>query len=82
MLLVSLLSLSLAALGQQIGTQQAEVHPPITTYTCDSTGSCNPDAGSAVVLDANWRWTHKVSVRRSGMGRGVVSSELTHSFPL
>jgi len=48
----------LSASAQNIGTNQAEVHPPITTYTCTSSG-CQ-SRNSAVVLDSNWRWTHTV----------------------
>ena len=47
------------ARAQQIGTQQAENHPPLTTYTCDATGACTPES-SELTLDANWRWTNKV----------------------
>jgi cellulose 1,4-beta-cellobiosidase len=46
-------------LSQQIGTQQAEIHPPLTTYTCAAGGTCTPEA-SSITLDANWRWTHQV----------------------
>lgn len=48
------------AYTQQIGTLQQEVHPPLTTYSCTATGTCNPDTSTSVVLDANWRWTHQV----------------------
>ena len=55
------LALSLcAASAQQVGTQQAEVHPPLTTYECSAAGDCAPDTSTSLVLDANWRWTHKV----------------------
>jgi len=43
--------------GQNIGTNQAENHPPITTYTCTKAGGCQ-SRNSQVVLDSNWRWTH------------------------
>lgn len=46
--------------AQQVGTNQAENHPPLTTYECSSGGSCAPDASTSLTLDANWRWTHKV----------------------
>jgi cellulose 1,4-beta-cellobiosidase len=44
---------------QQVGTQQAEVHPPLTTYACAAGGACTPES-SKITLDANWRWTHEV----------------------
>ncbi len=47
------------ALGQQVGTQQQETHPALTTYTCAAGGACTPES-SAITLDANWRWTHEV----------------------
>lgn len=49
----------LSTFAQQKGTNQAEVHPPLTTYTCAADGSCTPES-SSITLDANWRWTHKV----------------------
>nr|Q9P8P3.1 RecName: Full=Exoglucanase 1; AltName: Full=1,4-beta-cellobiohydrolase; AltName: Full=Cellobiohydrolase 7A; Short=Cel7A; AltName: Full=Exocellobiohydrolase I; Short=CBHI; AltName: Full=Exoglucanase I; Flags: Precursor [Trichoderma harzianum]AAF36391.1 cellobiohydrolase [Trichoderma harzianum] len=45
-----------AARAQQVCTQQAETHPPLTWQKCTASG-CTPQQGS-VVLDANWRWTH------------------------
>ncbi|KAL6697090.1 Exoglucanase 1 [Trichoderma pleuroticola] len=45
-----------AARAQQVCTQQAETHPPLTWQKCTASG-CTPQSGS-VVLDANWRWTH------------------------
>jgi len=45
------------AVGQNIGTNQAEVHPSLTVSTCTKAGGCTTKSGS-VVLDANWRWTH------------------------
>lgn len=47
-----------SAQAQQVGTQQAENHPPLTWQTCNSDGSCTNNDG-AVVLDSNWRWVHK-----------------------
>jgi cellulose 1,4-beta-cellobiosidase len=44
------------ALSQQVGTNTAETHPPITFSTCTSSGCTSQSA--SVVLDANWRWTH------------------------
>lgn len=49
----------LSSYAQQKGTNQAEVHPPLTTYTSAADGSCTPES-SSITLDANWRWTHKV----------------------
>ncbi|KAL6812840.1 Exoglucanase 1 [Trichoderma sp. SZMC 28013] len=45
-----------AARAQQVCTQQAETHPPLTWQKCTASG-CTAQSGS-VVLDANWRWTH------------------------
>lgn len=53
-------SLAAMALGQQIGTNQAENHPRLTWQTCSGAGSCSTNSNGAVVLDANWRWTHNV----------------------
>lgn len=46
--------------GQQVGTQQAEVHPSLTWQTCTEGGSCTSNNGK-VVIDANWRWVHTTS---------------------
>ncbi|TFK31362.1 glycoside hydrolase, partial [Crucibulum laeve] len=55
---VALLSFALIAVvcGQQVGTNTAETHPPLSWQTCTSSG-CTTVAGH-VVLDANWRWLH------------------------
>jgi len=45
--------------GQQIGTNMAETHPPLTWSKCAAGGSCTTQS-SAVVLDSNWRWLHNV----------------------
>jgi len=47
-----------AALSQQIGTNQAENHPPLNFQHCTKSG-CTSVSGS-VTLDSNWRWTHNV----------------------
>jgi len=54
----ALLTFSLAAVvyGQQVGTNTAEVHPPMTWETCTASG-CTQVKGT-VVLDSNWRWLH------------------------
>ncbi|PFH51627.1 glycoside hydrolase family 7 protein [Amanita thiersii Skay4041] len=48
------------AFGQQVGTQQAENHPALTVQQCASGGTCQTLQRS-VVLDSNWRWTHRTS---------------------
>uniref|UniRef100_A0AAV1U1Y5 cellulose 1,4-beta-cellobiosidase (non-reducing end) n=1 Tax=Peronospora matthiolae TaxID=2874970 RepID=A0AAV1U1Y5_9STRA len=48
---------SLTSTAQLVGTNTAEVHPPLTTQTCTKSG-CKDDKTS-VVLDSNWRWLHK-----------------------
>uniref|UniRef100_A0A6B2L439 cellulose 1,4-beta-cellobiosidase (non-reducing end) n=1 Tax=Arcella intermedia TaxID=1963864 RepID=A0A6B2L439_9EUKA len=47
------------AYAQNVGTLTAENHPPLTWSQCTSSG-CQPVSG-AVVMDANWRWTHSTS---------------------
>mmetsp|Transcript_17084 Transcript_17084/g.19045 ORF Transcript_17084/g.19045 Transcript_17084/m.19045 type:complete len:457 (+) Transcript_17084:38-1408(+) len=46
------------AFAQQVGTQQAENHPQITIQQCKTKGNCQTQSRS-IVLDSNWRWTHK-----------------------
>ncbi len=58
--LLLLLSTSSSSYAQQVGNQQAENHPPLTTYTCQADGSCSPTSGTSIVLDQNWRWIHNV----------------------
>ncbi|KAG8943595.1 hypothetical protein FRC03_002420, partial [Tulasnella sp. 419] len=57
--LVSLSALATAVYAQQVGTLQAENHPPLTWQTCTSSG-CTTING-AVALDSNWRWLHTTS---------------------
>lgn len=52
-------SLLVGAKAQQIGTNQAEVHPSLSWSKCSGSGSCTSNAGS-IVLDSNWRWVHNV----------------------
>jgi hypothetical protein len=54
----ALLAFSFAAVayGQQVGTNTAETHPPMTWAQCS--GSSCTSQSSAVVLDSNWRWLH------------------------
>lgn len=47
------------AVAQQVGNQASENHPPLTVSQCTTSGGCQTEQKS-VVLDANWRWTHKV----------------------
>ncbi|KAJ3125775.1 hypothetical protein HK098_008235 [Nowakowskiella sp. JEL0407] len=46
--------------GQQVGTQQTETHPTLSTQQCTKSGGCTTISGS-VVLDSNWRWLHTTS---------------------
>lgn len=57
MYLLAMLSLIAGATAQQACSSQPEVHPPLSWQQCSSPGSCSSKSG-AVVLDANWRWTH------------------------
>jgi cellulose 1,4-beta-cellobiosidase len=52
-------SIFIGAKAQQIGTNQAEVHPSLTWSTCASGGSCT-STDASIVLDSNWRWVHNV----------------------
>eukprot|EP00994_Dinema_validum_P007217 NODE_579_length_1530_cov_263.070223_g424_i0.p1 GENE.NODE_579_length_1530_cov_263.070223_g424_i0~~NODE_579_length_1530_cov_263.070223_g424_i0.p1 ORF type:complete len:471 (+),score=126.46 NODE_579_length_1530_cov_263.070223_g424_i0:54-1415(+) len=59
---LSLLTAGLLATNvwsQQVGTNQPEIHPPITMSECTK-GGCVQQQKS-VVLDANWRWAHTTS---------------------
>ena len=47
-------SLHGAAFGQQVGTNTAENHPPLTVQSCIKAGGCTSQQKS-VVVDANWR---------------------------
>lgn len=44
--------------AQQVGTNTPENHPALSYQRC--TGSGCTSVNTAVVLDANWRWTHNV----------------------
>jgi len=59
MKLLLLVALLPSVLSQNIGTQKTEEPLPISWQECNSPGSCSSFNGG-VVLDANWRWTHKV----------------------
>lgn len=47
------------AAGQQVGTQTQEQHPQLSVEECTSSGGCQT-VQKSVVIDGNWRWTHKV----------------------
>jgi len=49
-------SLLVAARAQQVGTNTAETHPPLTVSECTASG-CTTSTQS-IVIDANWRWLH------------------------
>ncbi|KAI0081672.1 Exoglucanase 1 [Panus rudis PR-1116 ss-1] len=57
----TLLAFSLLATvyGQQVGTQQAENHPALSSQHCTASGCTTQQ--TSVVLDANWRWLHTTS---------------------
>ncbi|KAF8237572.1 cellulase [Tricholoma matsutake] len=57
--LIFLLSLAVVY-AQQVGTRLPEHHPPLPWQKCTSRG-CHTQAGGAVVIDANFRWTHATS---------------------
>lgn len=52
-------SLLAATRAQQVGTLEAETHPPLKWSKCSEDGSCTSVNG-AVTLDSNWRWVHTV----------------------
>lgn len=56
---LALISFTLLAVvyGQQVGTNQAETHPTMTSQQCTAGGSCTT-LQTKVVLDSNWRWLH------------------------
>ncbi|CAK4723347.1 hypothetical protein LEN26_016886 [Aphanomyces euteiches] len=58
---VAFLASALAAFAraQQVGTNQAEVHPVLQTQTCTKAGGCSTQ-NTKIVLDSNWRWLHQV----------------------
>jgi len=43
---------------QQVGTLQQEQHPALQIQQCTNSSGCSSQAKS-IVLDSNWRWTHK-----------------------
>jgi cellulose 1,4-beta-cellobiosidase len=55
-----MLSLSLSALAQNVGTLKKEVHPALSVQECTKAGGCKTLQRS-VVIDSNWRWTHSIS---------------------
>lgn len=46
--------------SQQVGTQQAEVHPQLSVQQCSGAGNCQT-LSESVALDSNWRWTHQTT---------------------
>ena len=52
------MSLFGSALCQNLGTNTEEYHLPLSIDVCDN-GGCTTEKAS-IVLDSNWRWTHKV----------------------
>lgn len=58
MLTIAALSLIGGALAQQVGKNEPEVHPSMSWTRCSGPGSCQ-DVDGEVVIDANWRWTHR-----------------------
>jgi cellulose 1,4-beta-cellobiosidase len=45
--------------AQQVGTSEPEVHPSLESQQCTSSDGCKAEQ-TKIVLDANWRWLHKV----------------------
>ena len=55
----ALLALVAQTSAQQVGTNTAEVHPPLPYQKCTASGCTTVD--TSVVIDANWRWIHNVT---------------------
>lgn len=55
---ITLATLAVAVSAQQVGTNQAEVHPALPYQKCTASGCTTVNTN--VVLDANWRWVHNV----------------------
>ncbi|TMW69624.1 hypothetical protein Poli38472_001780 [Pythium oligandrum] len=53
------LALASIASAQQIGQSEPEVHPSLASQQCSLSGGCTTES-TKIVLDANWRWLHKV----------------------
>jgi len=58
--LVCTLLLTHAVLGQQRGHQKQENTLDFSFEKCTQSGGCQQQKGG-IVLDSNWRWTHKVN---------------------
>jgi len=58
MLLIASILLGVTA-AQQIGTNNPEVHPQLTTYKCAKGSGCTAQ-NTSVVIDAGYRWIHTV----------------------
>ena len=56
---ISFLVLLSSADAQQVGTLKTEKHPQLTVQRCTKTNGCATEQ-KKVVVDSNWRWTHKV----------------------
>jgi len=55
--LVAAAAFCIPAAAQQVGTQKAELHPPLWLRECTASG-CEWHKGE-VTIDANWRWVNK-----------------------
>ena len=56
---ISFLVLLSSADAQQVGTLKTEKHPQLTVQRCTKTNGCATEQ-KKVVVDSNWRWTHKI----------------------
>ncbi|KAF9554464.1 cellobiohydrolase I [Agrocybe pediades] len=59
----ALIAFSFAAMvmGQQVGTNTAEVHPSLPWQKCTTSGGCVTQSSGKIVLDSNWRWLHSTT---------------------
>ena len=56
---ISFLVLLSSADAQQVGTLKTEKHPQLTVQKCTKASGCATEQ-KKVVVDSNWRWTHKI----------------------
>ncbi|CAG0919841.1 unnamed protein product [Notodromas monacha] len=58
--LILLCSVVSVAFSQNVGTNTQEQHLSLPMQVCSGPGSCSSEQ-TTVVMDANWRWTHKTN---------------------
>lgn len=61
---------------QHIGTYEPEVHPRIPILSCPSAETTCTTLNTSLVMDAEWRWVHKVGTYISCYSDGFWNSTL------